>query len=283
MERSFAGLNRKPKSIKGWQEWRRKYASAFLSDQLNRAVPAASKRRYVVSLLMAWEKRFRAECGLEKPEQYVFPGDIVEDQIDFVTQYIACALVNGTGDERFKRIRHFLSMQSAQNLGQRFELRFQGGSPLEAYAYMDSLKDIDIADMFFIADFESMSATRPKMKKWTSRTAKSFIAGIKKDLLFDFPDAVILVDSNPTGQVTLEIGIEVDEYARNLKMIQCMPAAFRRRFRAERENLEIPGPDPVIDLDEGANADWIRAVRDKNKRKRPVKNVLKKKSPGKSI
>ena len=63
-------------------------------------------------------------------------------------------------------------MQSAQNIGQRFELRFIGGCPIEAYAYVDSLKDIDIADVFFITDFEYMDVYRPKLQKWTRKNSK---------------------------------------------------------------------------------------------------------------
>lgn len=228
---NFVGLKKQPKSKKGWQEWRRKYALAFFSDQLDKVAPSASKRRYVVSLLDNWEKRFRAECAIKRPEQFVSPpGNIVEDQINFVTEYMACAIVDGTTDEKYERVEHFLSMQSAQNLAQRFELRFLGGDPLEAYAHVDSLEDIDIADAFFITDFERMIVSRPQLKKWTPRTAKRFIEEIRGDVLFDFPGAEFIVDPDPAGEVGLEIFIRVDEDARTLKMIQCMPSAFFKRF-----------------------------------------------------
>ena len=126
-------------------------------------------------------------------------------------------------------------MQSAHNIGHRFELRFM--SPSATYAYVDSLKDIDIADAFFITDFESMDVLRPKLEKWTTRKAKRFIDEIKQDVLFDFPLAVFIVDPDPAGKVVLEICIEVEEPARDLKMLQCMPRAFFQRFKGERKNL----------------------------------------------
>jgi hypothetical protein len=235
---TFTGLNKKPKSRKGWQEWHRKYALAFFSDQLDRVVHSASKRHYITSLLKNWEKRFRAECAIKKPEPYGYPaGNLVEDQINFVTQYVACAIIDGTSDERIEKIEHFLSMQSAQNIGQRFELWFIGGLPCEAYAYVDSLKNIDIADVFFITEFEGMDVYRPKLEEWTKRSGKRFIDEIKKDVLFDFPDAVFTVDPDPAGQVALEIYIEVDESAHDLKKLQCMPPAFFQRFRRGRKKL----------------------------------------------
>lgn len=140
---TFVGLNKKPKSRKGWQEWHRKYALAFLSDQLDRIVHTASKRHFIMSLLKNWEKRFRAECAIKKPEQVISAHrNFVEDQINFVTEYVACAIIDATREKTYRKIERFLSMQSAQNIGQRFELRFVGGSPIEAYAYVDSLNDI---------------------------------------------------------------------------------------------------------------------------------------------
>ena len=32
------------------------------------------------------------------------PGNLVEDQINFVTEYVACAIVDGTSDENLKRL-----------------------------------------------------------------------------------------------------------------------------------------------------------------------------------
>jgi hypothetical protein len=91
-----------------------------------------------MSLLKNWEKRFRAECAIKTPEQFVLsPSNLVEDQINFVTEYVACAIIDGTGEERYKRIEHFLSIQSAQNIGQRFELRFV--SPMQ-HTHVDSLR-----------------------------------------------------------------------------------------------------------------------------------------------
>lgn len=116
-------------------------------------------------------------------------------------------------------------------------IRFVGGFPLDAYAYVDSLKDIDIADVFFITEFESMDVYRPKLEKWTKGAAKRFIDEMKKDVLFDFPQAVFIVDPEPVGRVGLEIGIEVDESARNLKKLQCMPPAFIQRFKGGRKKL----------------------------------------------
>ncbi|MBS3905941.1 MAG: hypothetical protein KGZ49_02785 [Syntrophaceae bacterium] len=82
-----------------------------------------------------------------------------------------------------------------------------------------------------------MDVYRPKLEKWTKGAAKRFIDEMKKDVLFDFPQAVFIVDPEPVGRVGLEIGIEVDESARNLKKLQCMPPAFIQRFKGGRKKL----------------------------------------------
>ncbi len=231
-DKTFSGLNKKPRSQKGWQEWNRKYALAFLSDQLDRTVHSAAKRDQVTSLLTKWEQSFRAECAKEKPDKEVGNAhNLVEDQIDFITNYIGCALCDGTSRQHLDRIKHFLAMQTVQNVGDRMELRFIGGSPIEAYAYVDSLEDIDIADAFFITNFDFMSAYRPKIRPWTARSSKDFFNAVKKDVLFDMGSAIVDICDDIADNCVLAISIGVDKAALNIKMLQCMPPAFVERFK----------------------------------------------------
>ncbi len=237
-KRTFVGLNKKPKSKVGWQEWHRKYALAFFFDQLDRVIRSASKKNYVMSLLTKWEKKFRAEYSRERPAETVANTRLVEDQINFVTEYVACAILDGTSKKNLNRIRHFLTMQSGHNIGERIELRFFGGWPIEAYAYVDSLKDVDIADVFFITNFESMIAYRSKLKNWTGSTAKRFLNEIKKDILFDMSSALFTVDpDDAVGLTEFEIGFDVDESDLNLNMLRCMPPSFVERFNPGRKKV----------------------------------------------
>jgi hypothetical protein len=230
---TFAGLNKKPKSQKGWQEWNRKYALAFLSDQLDRVVHSAAKKNHIMSLLTKWERIFRSECAKEKPEETIGNAhNLVEDQIDFITQYIGCAILDGTSKQNLDRIKHFLSIQSAQNIGDRMELRFIGGSPIEAYAFVDSLNDIDIADVFFITNFNSIVAYREDMKTWTKKAAKSFLDALKEDLLFDMPHTVIMASHDEASGITgFEIPIRIDDSDLNIQMFRCMPPSLLKRFK----------------------------------------------------
>jgi hypothetical protein len=227
-KRPFEGLMRKPRSKKGWQNWNRKYALAFLHSQLDRVMPSMTKKNYVMSLFTKWEKRFRAECTKKPPEESIGnKHNLVEDQIDFVAQYIACAILDGTGKDNLARIRHFLAMQRSFNIGNRMELRFLGGSPIEAYAYVDSLKDIDIVGVLFITNLDTMCAYREKNKIWTKSAARRFLDDLKKDVFFDMPNTIIMAEADePTGLSEFEIPIKVDKGDLNLKTFQCMPRSL---------------------------------------------------------
>ncbi len=97
---------------------------------------------------------------------------------------------------------------------------------------MDSLIDIDIADVFFITRFDTMIAYREKMKTWTEMIAKRFLNEVKKDVAFDMPNAVFTVDpADAVGGTDFEIWFEVDDSDLNLQMFRCMPPSFLKRFK----------------------------------------------------
>lgn len=227
---TFAGLNIEPKSKRGWREWERKYARAFLSDQLDRKIECSGDRRYIMSLLRNWERRFRQKFPARKPQQWAdAPLQFLDDQINFVTEYVACAVIDAAMAGTYEKIKRFLSMQTADDVENRFELRLVGGNHIEPIVYVDSLRDIDVADIFYVTDFECMFVRRPRSEKWTVKTAKLFLADLKQDILFDFPNAVIKIDG-PRTNIYLTITVEVDEAARSLKALQCMPQKFAERF-----------------------------------------------------
>lgn len=239
----FKGLNRKPKSKKEWQEWHRKYALALLHDQLDRVLASPSKKNYVLSLFNKWEKKFREErtdeiirefyCLEEGGNSAKVCGELREDHVNFIAQYIACALCNGTGKENIARIRNFLEMQTATNIRDRMSLTFYGGTPVYFSVYVDCLRDIDIADVFFITEFDNVIVHREMHKDWTKNIAKKFLEDLKRDILFDFSSAVIksLLDYKYyLGSRDFEITIEASQEELKLKTLQCFPPSFIKRF-----------------------------------------------------
>lgn len=222
-ESGRGSLGRKPRTKKEWQAWRRQYALGFLYGQLDRVVTSETKKKKIAALFTEWEKRFRAECAVERPEEAVGnKHNLIEDQIDFIAQYIACAILDGTKKADLDRIRHFLSMQGAQNHGKRMELRFLGGSPIDAYAYVDTLDDIHIGDVLFITNCIRILTYRNEMRPWT--TAKHYLNKLRKDVLADMPNTIISISPiEEIGSRTLEISVELDEDDINIQMVRCFP------------------------------------------------------------
>lgn len=224
-ESDRGSLGRRPRTKKEWQAWRRRYALGFLSGQIDRVTNSETKKKKIGALFTEWEKRFRAECALEKPEEAVGnKHNLIEDQIDFIAQYIACAILYGTRKDNLDRIRHFLSMQGAQNHGNRMELRFLGGSPIEAFAYLDNLDDIHVADVLFITNCMHILTYRGEMQPWTEATAKRYVSKLRKDVLTDMPNTVISIGQiEEIGVSALEISVELNEDDINMQMVRYSP------------------------------------------------------------
>lgn len=198
------------------QAWRRKYALARLNGTLEQISASASQKKLVVSLVNQWEKRFRREYAADKPDekQYVIvEHNLLEDQIDFIIGYVACMLCPGPIKETFDSIEQFLAMQGACNVGNRMELRFVGGSPIETYVFVDALSDVDIADVFFVTScFDMMIAFQKDQKLWTKKTATAFLRDFKKDIFYDLPKAKIITDpSSASGYPGFAIQVQISQ------------------------------------------------------------------------
>lgn len=233
---SLSDIHKKPKTKKEWQDWHRNYAFAFLYGQLYRLVHSAAQRNWIIGHFAKWEHTFRKECAYKATEQRPNKNNLMEDQIDLLAEYVACALCDGTGKENLARISHLLSMQAWDNKRQRRELWFWGGSPIEAYAYIDALDDIDVADVLFISSFDTIQAYREKERLWTQNTAESFLDKLKKDILFDMPNSVINADPQAAaGRRNFEISVETDEADVEMQMLRCFP--FREISHARSGHL----------------------------------------------
>ncbi len=133
-----------------------------------------------------WAKDFRTEFFRERPFTSVYGNtSFVRDQIEFVHLYLGHMQLDGTTRENLERIKQFLSLQRALEEGKDMRLYFIGGSPVEVFVTVENLGDIDIADVYGITEFEIMNVFKGKYKRWTPKSAKSFIDAVKNDLAFD--------------------------------------------------------------------------------------------------
>ena len=144
----------------------------------------------VGSLLTKWAKDFRTDFFRVRPFTSVYGNtSFVRDQIEFVRLYLGHMQLDGTTRENLERIKRFLSLQNALEEGKDMRLHFIGGSPVEVFLTVEDPMDIDIADVYGITEFEIIYIFKGKNRRWTPKSAKSFIDAVKDDLAFDGLDA----------------------------------------------------------------------------------------------
>lgn len=178
------------------------------TSEKNKMLPKKEMMAKVNSLFHEWAKKYRAECRKKMPYTSVVGEkvSIINDQIGFIGKYLAFMLLDGNDQNNLKRIKRFLSMQSAQNYKKRLEIHFLGDSPVEVYVFVDSLNDIDIADTHSITYFDTMLAFREDNKKWTAKSAKTFVETVRNDLEFDGCQALL---NYSFDRINLEINCRI--------------------------------------------------------------------------
>ena len=141
----------------------------------------------VMQLLNNWKKKYLSECKKNKPIPCNYENKTyVKDQIDFIFQYTIYLKLNGPHKENHELIKHFLSMQVDKNSGTRTKVCFIGGLLVdECEVNLDSINDIDCEDVYRFTEFCEINAYKPKNKKWTKKSAESFIKTVKEDMEYD--------------------------------------------------------------------------------------------------
>lgn len=135
----------------------------------------------VWGLFNKWAKKFRYDF------RRIYDNNLlVKDQIDFMRLYVSHMLLDGTTAQNARRIKRFLSMQKVVNDGTKMELRFIGGSPVEVFVLVEKIRDVDIADIYGITEFQKIYVFKGKNKRWTNKSANEFIEALKRDVEFDY-------------------------------------------------------------------------------------------------
>jgi len=160
--------------------------SKMLSEKAMHSGVNAAYGKYVKRFLSECKKEasYHPEChGDEEGDE--FGEAFVNDQIEFIRQYLGFLLLAGPHEETLGRIKYFLNLQGMLKDEDEIELRFVGGEPDGVYVYVSCLNDIDLDDVHSITGFHTLLSYREGGKKWTKRTAKSFIEEVRSDLEYD--------------------------------------------------------------------------------------------------
>jgi hypothetical protein len=161
-----------------------------------------------------WVEDFRACCKSGAIYGCASDGKFfIKNQIEFMMAYLGFMMLNGKTPENLKRIKRFLSMQTVVDNPDTIELHFVGGSPIEAMAVIETLNDIDVADIYSITDFTDIHAYKSGRRRWTTKKTDSVLNEIKSDLSFDGFKASF--GYSLLHRRSLIIECEIEEWVRN--------------------------------------------------------------------
>jgi hypothetical protein len=155
-----------------------------------------------------WEKRFREDCRKTEPFTVFAPSrSFLKDHIEFIRIYLGHMMLDGTSRENLKRIKRFLALQKRKNDVKKMAIHFLHGNPYEIIVFVETLNDIDIADVFGMIKFGEMHVFKGKNKRWTKKSAETFIKELENDLACDGYEARFNYDYSKD---TLEIACWID-------------------------------------------------------------------------
>lgn len=141
----------------------------------------------VYELYHRWAEQYRACCRKTMPFTNVSCNEIfIEDQIEFIRLYLGFILADGPDQkETVERVDRFLSMQKAIPDENMIGMHFVGGAPVEVIVNVETLNDVDVADIHGLVEFDIMFAYRAEGKRWTRKNTGSFIRDLRDDLEYD--------------------------------------------------------------------------------------------------
>lgn len=137
-------------------------------------------------LFKEWEKKFREDFRRKEPRTFFAPSrSFLKEHIEFMRTYLGHMMLDGTSQVNFKRIKRFLAMQKGKNDGNKMAIHFIHGNPSEIIVFVETLNDVDIADVFEMINFQEIHVYKGKNKRWTKKSADIFMKELENDLAFD--------------------------------------------------------------------------------------------------
>ena len=162
----------------------------------------------VNKLFLAWVRQYRDECSRTKPFTNASDDEtFLEGQIEFIGNYLGFIMIDGPASlNTVERVGRFLSLQTPASVDHMMEIHFVGGAPIEAIVCVESLNDIDVADVHGLIDFDMMFVYKSGRKRWSNKSAEAFIKELEDDLEYDGSRADLKYSFNGS-QLVIDCGI----------------------------------------------------------------------------
>jgi len=135
----------------------------------------------IIKLFKQWAKWYRAEFeefAAIAPEQ-------VQEQIDFIENYLNAMLMEQPENEKRKWAEQFFEVQKACLDEDTFQLQFMGGLSYGTL-YVRDISEPDLSTVYDLTEFETITIDRGDGKDWTKQDIKAILRDIRDDLEFDF-------------------------------------------------------------------------------------------------
>ena len=110
---------------------------------------------------------------------------IGEDQEAFLLAYLGCMMLNAETQAGRDRIVRFFELQTGCQGVARYEVDFLGSVYAESRVFINEKRDVDIADVFGVTDFDMVSIDRCDGAAFGNGEAEALVAAIRNDLEFD--------------------------------------------------------------------------------------------------
>jgi hypothetical protein len=165
------------------------------------------------SAIIKWAERYLSSVYDDDAGTVYFAGlekFILEYQLFFISNY-AFMMQVGNDLSQIERIEKFLNQQMPGNEDKLMEFRFMGGTPVDVFLSVESLDDIDIADIYGLAAFRSMTIRRNDRKGWTKKDMVSIQRTIREDLEFDGYEVETTINFDPYCDNALELAVRMKD------------------------------------------------------------------------
>ena len=165
------------------------------------------------SAIIKWAERYLSSVYDDDAGTVYFAGlekFILEYQLFFISNY-AFMMQVGNDLSQIERIEKFLNQQMPGNEDKLMEFRFMGGTPVDVFLSTESLDDIDIADIYGLTTFRSMTIRSNDRKSWSKEDMVSIQKAIREDLESDDYEVKTTINFDPYCDNALELAVTMED------------------------------------------------------------------------
>ena len=181
--------------------------------EMERVTEQGKVTNEAASAIIKWAERYLSSVYDDDAGTVYCAGReqfILEYQLYFISNY-AFMMQIGNDLSQIGRIGKFLNHQMPENEDNLMEFRFMGGTPVDVFLSVESLDDIDIADIYGLTTFGLMTIRSNDRKGWTKKDMDAIHRTIREDLEFDDYEVETAINIDPYCDYILELVVTMED------------------------------------------------------------------------